>query len=212
MKKNLLALSVALLIASKVSAQNDPRAEQILDNFSTKAATAPSVSMDFQMVTNDMAEKRADTLKGSAMICKDMYVLKLGENITWFNGQTTWNYLTAENEVTITSPDKKDQSFQSHPSAIFTMYKSGYKSRLVDESGSVYTVDLYPENIKSDLVRVRLNIRKSDLSLQDFEYRRHDGVVINLYISAYDLKKKPDQSEFTFPSARYKGAEINDMR
>ena len=43
---------------------------------------------------------------------------------------------------------------------IFSMYKKGYKSRLIEEKSDSYLIDLYPEDIKSDLVRVRLSIGK----------------------------------------------------
>ena len=155
--------------------QNDPQAIKILDSFSSAASGAPSISMDFKMVTTDLTENKSDTLDGSIILSKDKYKLNLGENIVWYNGETIWNYLTAEKEVTITKPDKKDHSFQNRPSEIFTMYKSGYKSRLIEEKTNSYLIDLYPEDIKSDMVRVRLAINKPDLSLISLEYKRRDG-------------------------------------
>ncbi len=69
------------------------------------------------------------------------------------------------------------------------MYKSGYKSRLIEEKTDLYIIDLYPEDVKSDLVRVRLDIKKSDLSLKNLEYKRRDGLVITLQILEYNLKQ-----------------------
>ena len=132
--------------------------------------------------------------------------------MVWFNGETTWNYLSAEKEVTITRPDKKDHSFQNHPADIYTMYKSGYKCRLIDDKSDAYIIDLYPDDIKSDLVRVRLEIQKPALSLRSLEYKRKDGIVIILHISEYSLREKPDQDTFVFKAGKYKGVETNDMR
>jgi outer membrane lipoprotein-sorting protein len=92
------------------------------------------------------------------------------------------------------------------------MYKSGYKSRLVEEKNNIFLIDLYPEDIKSDLVRVRLTINKPDLSLQSLEYKRSDGLVITLQILEYDLTQKPAADTFIFQPEKYQGAEINDMR
>jgi len=210
-----ILVSAILAIFSYVASsegQNDPQAIKILDSFSSKASKAPSVSMTFKMIKSDLAENTSDTTDGSVILSKDKYRLDLGDNIVWFNGETTWNYLTAEKEVTITKPDRKDHSFQNHPSEIFTMYKSGYKSRLIEEKSDSYLIDLYPEDIKSDLVRVRLSIKKSDLSLHSLEYKRRDGLMITLRISGYDLKQKPEADTFVFKPAGYKGVEINDMR
>jgi hypothetical protein len=92
------------------------------------------------------------------------------------------------------------------------MYKSGYKTRLIEEKSDSYLIDLYPEDIKSDLVRVRLDIKKPDLNLRSLEYKRNDGMVITLKISEYDLKQKPEPDSFVFQADQYKNAEINDMR
>jgi outer membrane lipoprotein carrier protein len=195
-----------------LNAQNDPQAIKILDSFSGKASKAPSVSMSFSMITSALTENKSDTVKGSIILSKDKYKLILGDNIVWFNGETNWNYLNEEKEVTITKADKKDHSFQNRPSEIFSMYKSGYKSRLIEEKSDAYLIDLYPDDIRSELVRVRLSIYKPGLSLISLEYKRSDGLVITLKISEYNLNQKPDPATFVFQAEKYKGVEINDMR
>ena len=79
--------------------------------------------MKFNLVTVDQIENTADTLNGSVILSGDKYRLELPENIIFFNGESSWSYLPAEKEVTITKADKKDDSFQSRPSSIFSMYK-----------------------------------------------------------------------------------------
>ena len=51
------------------------------------------------------------------------------------------------------------------------MYKKGYKSRLVEEKQDSYTIDLYPVDIKNDIIRVRLVIEKPSLVLKSFDYK-----------------------------------------
>jgi outer membrane lipoprotein carrier protein len=212
MKIILLYFIFTFSITYSLQAQNDPQAIKILDSFSSKSSKAPSVSMSFSMITADLTENKSDTVKGSIILSGDKYKLILGDNIVWFNGATNWNYLDTEKEVTITKPDKKDHSFQNRPSEIFSMYKSGYKSRLIEEKPDSYIIDLYPEDIRSELARVRLAINKQDLNLISLEYKRNDGLVITLKILKYDLKNKPDPSTFVFQTEKYKEAEINDMR
>jgi outer membrane lipoprotein-sorting protein len=168
--------------------------------------------MKFDLVTVDQMENTNDTLRGSVILSKDKYKLEMPDNITWFNGETSWNYLLAEKEVTVTKADKKDHSFQNRPSAIFSMYKKGYKSRLIEEKSDSYIIDLYPEDIKSDLMRVRLSINKSTIDLNSLEYKKKDGVIITLYVKEYSLKIKPDPETFDFQQSKYKGVEIIDMR
>jgi outer membrane lipoprotein-sorting protein len=168
--------------------------------------------MKFNLVTVNQIEKTSDTLTGSVVLSKDKYRLDLPDNIIWFNGDVSWSYLPAEKEVTINKADKKDNSFQNRPSAIFSMYKSGYKCRIVEEIADSYIIDLYPEDIKNDIVRVRLSIGKQLMDLKTLEYKKKDGITATLHVLDYDLKQKPSGDTFTYQSAKYKGVEIIDLR
>jgi outer membrane lipoprotein carrier protein len=201
-----------LVLVFNAAGQTDPAAVKILDKFSANALGAPSVSMKFRLETSDMAENSNDTVSGSVIISKDKYKLDLTDNIVWFNGDVSWSYLVAEKEVTITKPDRKDNSFQSKPSGIFTMYRKGYKTRLIEERSDSWIIDLYPEDIKSELIRVRLTIGKMLTDLKRLEYKRNDGVVITVIVKEYNLKFKPEQDTFLFKPEKYKGVEVVDMR
>lgn len=194
------------------SGQADQQALNILNKFTNKALQAPAVSMKFKLVTVNQAENSRDTLKGSVILSKDKYKLDLPDNTIWFNGETSWSYLPAEKEVTITKADKKDNSFQSRPSQIFSMYKKGYKSRLIEENPDSYVIDLYPEDIKSELIRVRLTIGKALLNLKSLEYKKKDSTVITLHVTEYNLKVKPEPGTFIFKPSDYKDVEVIDMR
>jgi len=201
-----------LLSVMNANAQNDQEAIKILDKFADDALKAPSVSMKFKLVTINQTDNTNDSLEGSVILNKDKYKLDLPDNTVWFNGETSWSYLTAEKEVTITKADKKDNTFQSRPSLIFSMYKKGYKSRLIEEKSDSYIIDLYPEDIKSELLRVRLSIGKTLFNLISLEYKRKDGVVSTLHVNEYDLRVKPSPDTFVFQAGKYKDAEVIDMR
>jgi outer membrane lipoprotein carrier protein len=192
--------------------QNDTEAVEILNRFSERALSAPSVAMKFNLVTVDQVEGTNNTIEGSIILSKDKYRLDLTDNIIWFNGETSWSYLPAEKEVTIAKPDKKDNSFQTRPSSVFSIYKKGYKCRLLEEKPGSYLIDLYPEALDSDHIRIRLSIGKPSLDLKSIEYKYKNGVTVFLTVNEYDLKQNPDNSAFTFQPQKYKGVEIIDMR
>lgn len=212
MRLTILTIFLNTFLFITASAQKDQDAVKILDKFSSNALGAPSVSMKFDLITVDQMAKTNDTLTGSVMLSKDKYHLVLPENTVWFNGEISWSYLPAEKEVTITKPGRKDNSFQSRPSSVFSMYKKGYKTRLIEEKTDLYIIDLYPEDIKSELLRVRLSIGKTQMDLKTLEYKRRDGVITTLYVKDFNLKQNPEADSFTFVPAKYKGVEINDMR
>jgi outer membrane lipoprotein carrier protein len=201
-----------LLLITNATGQNDPEAAKILDNFSNKALSAPSVTIKFELATSNLTDNTNDTLAGSVIISKDKYRLDLPDNIVWFNGETSWSLLPAEKEVTITKADKKDNSFQSRPSLIFSMYKKDFKYRLIEESADSYIIDLYPEDIKTEILRVRLSIGKTLLNLNSLEYKKRDGIVMTLHVKDYNLKVKPESDTFVFKPEKYKDVEIIDMR
>lgn len=201
-----------LITTSLVKGQNDPAAVKILDRFSEKSLAAPSVSMKFELVTVSQMDNSNEKITGSIILSKNKYRLELPDNITWFNGETVWSYLIAEKEVTINKADKKDNSFQNRPSTIFSMYKEGYKCRLIDDKPELATIDLYPEDIKSEHLRVRLIIGKTLLDLKSLEYKKRDGIVITLNVLSYDLKQKPGPDNFIYPQSAYKDVEVIDMR
>jgi outer membrane lipoprotein carrier protein len=212
MKRIISAISFLLLQTIILSGQNDPAAVKILDRFSSKALGATALLMKFNIINADLKENKKDTTKGSVLISRDKYRLDLENNIVWSDGVTSWSYLLAEKEVTINKIDKKDKSLQNRPSEVFTMYKKGYKNRLVEERPDTYIIDLYPEDINSDLQRVRLSIGKTLLNLKTAEYKRKDGVVITLVLTEYNLNQKPDPDGYIFKPEKYKGVEIIDMR
>jgi len=194
------------------SAQEDAESVTILDSFSEKALDAPSVMMKFNLVTTYQTDNSNDSLNGSVIISKDKYKLEMPDNIIWFNGITSWSYLPEEKEITITKADRKDNSFQSRPSLIFTTYKKGYKTRLIEEKANSFIIDMYPEDIKGELMRIRLTIGKSKLNLISLEYKKKDGSVITLHVTEYNLTNKPTPETFELDPSTFKGVEIIDMR
>jgi len=212
MNKIFSLIILFLLPAAIVSGQNDPKAISVLDKFSLKASSAPSVSMKFLFVRNDQVQKSIDTVAGSVVLSKDSYRLDLPDNIIWYNGMTSWSFLPAEDEVTVSEPDRKDNSFESRPSMIFNMYKDGYKCRLLEEKNDSYLIDLYPTDIKNEIIRVRLLIAKPSLDLKSFEYKMRDGVVITLTVNEYSIARTPAAGFFEFDPSKHRGVEIIDMR
>lgn len=200
------------LLPLTLSAQKDPEALQVLSDFSTSATRAPSVTIDFRLVTNDTRAGDVTTVSGSAIISGDKYQLKLDDNNIWTDGTTVWNYLPDANEVTITEADPDDDSFLTRPSLIFGLYKEGYKLRVVEQTADEWVIDLYPEDIASDLIRIRLKIGKKRYDLNGAEYKTKDGITMTLNVDKYDLTFKPGVDFFTFDPAGHKGIDVIDMR
>jgi len=211
MKKISLVLLLSLFTLLLAS-QKDPEAVRVLDEFSLRAEAAASVKLAFSVVTTDAQEGSTTTIDGTAVISGDRYRITMPDNEVWSDTTAVWSYLPDVNEVTITEPDPDDDSFISRPSLLFTMYKEGYKIRLMEQTAGEWVIDLYPEDIDVGLMRIRLKIGKSRYDLKSAEYKTKDGITVALTAGSYDLSFKPGKDYFTFNPANYKGVDIIDMR
>ena len=201
-----------LLICASAYAQQDPAAMKVLTDFSRKASEAPSVNILFHLVTNDSKENTIDTISGSVVLSGDRYKLSLPSNTIWSDGMISWNYMNDIEEVTINNLDPEEKSFTAKPSRLFSLYKEGYKVRLIEETQRYWLIDLYPEDISNNLIRIRLKIARPSYSLKSAEYKTKDGIVVTLLTDRYDLTMKPDKSFFVFDLSQHKKVEIVDMR
>ncbi|MFN2314954.1 MAG: outer membrane lipoprotein carrier protein LolA [Bacteroidales bacterium] len=207
-----LVLALVLAFSLPAAAQKDPEAVRVLEEFSRKAASAPSVKIDFTVDAHDTREGDITTVSGSAVISGDSYRVTTDDNVILSDGMAVWNYLPDVNEGTITEPDPDEGSFMSRPSLLFSMYEKGYKVRLLEQNTKEWVIDLYPEDINVSLVRIRLRIGKTLYDLRTAEYRTKDGLTLTLAADKYDLTFRPAPGYFAFNPADYKGVEVIDMR
>jgi len=200
------------LLSLTVAAQKDPEAVRVLSEFSKKAVSAPSVKIGFDIVAYDAQEDEETEMSGTAVIHGDSYRLTLPDNIIWNDGKAVWNYAPEVKEVAVTTPDPSDDSFISRPSMLFTMHEKGYKVRLLEQNSAEWIIDLYPEDIHTNLVRIRMAVGKTLYDLRSAEYRTKDGTTVTLTTTGYDLSFRPPAGYFTFNAADYKGVDVIDMR
>ena len=211
MKKTGLII-VLLLAAVAAFSQKDPEAVKVLSEFSKRAASAPSVKIDFEITAYDAQEDQETELSGTVVIKGDSYRLTLPDNLIWADSKAVWNFMPEVNEVTITEPDPSDESFISKPSLLFAMHEKGYKVRLLEQNTKEWIIDLYPEDISTSLIRIRLAVGKTLYDLKSAEYKTREGMTLTLTATTYDLTFRPPAGYFTFNPADYKGVEVIDMR
>ena len=92
------------------------------------------------------------------------------------------------------------------------MHEKGYKVRLLEQNSAEWIIDLYPEEIHTNLVRIRMAVGKDLYDLRSAEYRTKDGMTVTLTAKKYDLSFSPPAGYFTFNIGDYKGVEVIDMR
>ncbi|HUS87531.1 MAG TPA: outer membrane lipoprotein carrier protein LolA [Bacteroidales bacterium] len=211
MKLTIHIMLLTLCTAQVVNGQVDPVATNILDKFSQKALSAPAVTMEFELNIVDEVEKSSTSSDGKLVIKDNMYKLELPDNIIWFDGSAVWTLAPEVEEVTINEPDTTNTSFISSPDQLFKLYRNGYKQRLLEETGRGSVIDLYPDEIDADFIRIRLLINGS-YDLLEAEYKSKDGYIVFVKINNYDLRSRYDNAFFLFDRNKYPNVDIIDMR
>lgn len=211
--KRLLLISITALLLSPahICAQRDPEAEKILSAFSEKLQQAPAVHLTFSMETKDLMEGSSSTLEGSVAIKKDKYRLQLPEQLVCFDGKTVYTYLEEVEEITLSYPDPEADDFLSNPQSVFTLHEGDFKTKLIGSGANSYQIDLYPESLNEEFVRIRLLI-STEYSLLEAEYKLKSGMIHLLKIQNWDTEKDLADSQFALRMADYPDAEIIDMR
>jgi len=213
--KRLSSFLLALLALVQVAfAQKDPKAGGILDAMSQKYQSLPVFNALFTQTLENSNNKIKESIQGDITVSGNKFRLKLKDQEIINNGTTIWTYMKSENEVNISDNDPDEQ--QMSPSAIFTMYKKGYKYNFVNEmkeGGQAYNViDLAPEDKNNQVYKVRLQISKKDNSLKTWTMFRTNG---NRYVySIKQFKPNPDvePNYFAFDKSKYKGVKVIDLR
>jgi len=210
-----LILTTILLFGYTFSnAQYDPKAKSILDAMSEKYKSIASFKANFSYNMRSPAEKIDEKFTGDITVKGDKYHVNLDEQEIYNDGETVWTYLKEENEVTVTDyePDPDDPS----PTAIFDMYKDGFKYIFIKEKNikkeKCLLVDLDPEDKNRSFFKIRLTIRKSDKTIKSWEIFEKNGRVFEYAINNFNEKARVTENDFRFNEKKYKDVELIDLK
>ncbi|MFN6947266.1 MAG: LolA family protein [Cytophagaceae bacterium] len=213
--KKVIYLIVALVSFSHIlHAQNDPKAEAILDAMSKKYQNMSGFKAKFTSSMENTDKGINEKAEGEIAVKGGKFNLKMAGQEIINNGKTVWTYTKASNEALITNyePDEEDIT----PSNIFTKYKKGYKYILmseISEGGKVYNVvDLEPLDKKNSIYKIRLVISKTDNTIKSWKLFDKDGTQYSYIINSIQHDLKLEDSYFTFVPSKYPGVKVEDLR
>jgi outer membrane lipoprotein carrier protein len=214
MKRLFAYLFLLVCFVPFAHAQQDPKAEKILEAMTRKYQSLKVFSASFNQTLENPKNKIKETMQGEIFVSGNKFRLKMKDQEIINNGTTIWTFMKSENEVNISDNDPEDQ--QMSPSAIFTLYKKGYKYALVDEireAGQQYhIIELSPEDKNNPVFKVRLQINKKDNSLKNWTMFRDNGNRYVYTIRNFNPNPDVDANFFSFDKSKYKGVKVIDLR
>lgn len=167
--KNTITLTL-LLLAGSLLAQYDPKALAALEAMSTKMEQMASYRVELkERLINEMAGIDEEMPKKNISVKGLKFVLELPEHnqILFYNGEVLHRFLPVDNEVYVVDdfdPEVEFESLGIRPDQMYSVYKEGYKYRLLEtKTNGDQVVELIPEDDASDFRSMIMTLSKQSL-------------------------------------------------
>ena len=197
-----------------VMGQYEEQALKVLDQMSEKYKNLASFKADFTYTLENKMENIQEEFSGNIIVKGDKFLLDLGEQVIFNDGEIMWTFLKDVNEVNIDYylPEDGDMT----PSNIFTAYRDGYKymvagkERLGNQGCDI--IDLVPDDPNKSFYKVKLWISENDHSLNQWTLFDKSGNTYLYKIVNFNGSYKAQDGEFQFDKEKYPGVEVIDLR
>lgn len=214
--KHLALLAVLFIYFTNLSfAQNDPAADKLLQQVSDKFKLNKTFKAEFTFILENVADSIYDVQKGLLYLKGDMYRLELGGQEISSNNKDVWTYLKEANEVQINKVDLNDKD-AFRPSDIFTIYKEGFKYRILEEQvekgKTMQYIDLTPIKNDKSYFKILLTIDKATKSLVSSRVFDKNGNRYTYRIDKFIANPVLEDKFFSFDTSKHPGIEIVDLR
>jgi len=215
MKRVIIQMVCLIMIGFAAKAQNDPKAQTILDAMSKKYKDMSSFKAKFSFTLENAQANVKETSEGDIEVKGAKFHLKMGNQEIYNNGTTVWTYMKGENEVNISNYEPEENEVT--PTKIYTLYKQGYKYHVLEEkkyNGVAYdVVELNPEDIKkSKFFKIKIEVNKTDKSVRSWKIYEKNGSVYTYMIKSFTPNLKLEDTYFNFDKSKYAGVEVEDLR
>ncbi len=214
MKRIILIVPILIAFITASVAQQDSKAQTILDAMSKKYKDMSSFKAKFSFTLDNPQAKVKETSEGDIVVKGAKFHLKLGNQEIYNNGSTVWTYIKDANEVNIT--DYAPEEDEVTPTKIYTLYKKGYKYHYLEEknyNGIVYNViELNPEDRKNKFFKIKIEINKKDNSVRSWKIFEKNGSTYTYNVKNFTPNLKMEDTYFNFDKSKYAGVTVEDLR
>jgi outer membrane lipoprotein-sorting protein len=191
-----------------MSAQFDPSAQKYLDQLAETVQSAEGLVIHFEAkVSNISGEEEMNNKEGKLLLKQKYHKLEIADSETYGDGENQWVFFPEDEEVTIQPIEEGELT----PASIFTIYKKGYRFRLLGENENKVVVELSPEAHKSSYVRITLYIDIAKQQLDAFAAQGKNGMVTSVNITQWEIKALED-AQVRFNADQHPDIDIIDLR
>lgn len=213
----IITLSIALMLAFTVGAQNDEaaKAKEILNKVSTKTRQYQSIKANFSFELENLQDNIKEKQDGSILLKDGKYRIEVMGVVNYFDGSTLATWMKDADEVNISEPDMSDDTMLN-PANIFTIYEKGFKLKYIGEKNiagaTMYEIDLYPEDRTKPFSRVKLMINKATMQIHSFMQQGKDGNNYTITVKKMETNVATTDADFKFDKAANPKVQVVDLR
>lgn len=209
--KRLCLVLMAVAMCVPAMAEKNAQAKKILDETAKKFNNASGIEASFKM-TNFIGGSEKGSGTGSIQLKGKKYKVSAGDQISWFDGKTLWNYSADIQEVTISTPTRQEKQTMN-PYNFVSLYKSGYNYTKTDvkyNGKDMYEVHLMAEKANNEIPEILITISKDYIP---YCIRMRQGNTwTRINITNFSSNKNYNDALFVFPKVQYPKAEEIDLR
>ena len=137
------------------------------------------------------------------------------EIVTWYNGETQWSYVKANEEVNVSTPTPEEK-LNMNPYAVIHLYKNGYQYQMKETTlrgKACYEVTLKAQDGQKSLSTIIIDIDKRTYTPLCIRMRQKgNGHWTRITIHQFRSGQSFAASDFEFNAKDYPQAEIIDLR
>lgn len=214
-KKVLLILCVVLCSAAvlPMSAGTNKKAKNVLDKTASFLKKAGDIEAQFT-ATSFKGTQQQGEMTGTLYVHGQAFHLVSDNVIYWYDGQTMWNYVKANNEVNISVPPFYERQAMN-PYTFISLYRKGYEYEYGESTlrgTSCYCIHLKSIEKTQKIREMYLDIDKSNYELLCIRFRRGSDGWTRVSLLQFKEHQKFDASKFTFKRSDFPKAELIDLR
>ncbi len=215
MKQFLLAGLVFISAAALAQTSSDPAAKKILDAVSAKFKTFKAVQANFNLKIEDSKGKIQGQKKGTVYMKGTKYRVSVTGQEIFCDGNNTWTFDKAANEVTINKFDPTVNTLT--PQKLFTnFYDQDFLYKLNGEKKeagkTLQEIEMTPKDKSKPFFKVYILVDKATQFIYTTKWLDKSGNKYTYIINSLNGKAAIAESTFTFDKAKYPGVEVVDLR
>ncbi|WP_179353508.1 LolA family protein [Winogradskyella vidalii] len=212
MKKLLVLAFIALGFTG--FAQNDAKAETLLNEVSTIIKSYKNISLDFKYELNNLTEKVSQETRGDVVIEGEKYKLNILGITRIFDGKTLYTISPEDEEVTISSDNTEDESTIT-PSKMLSFYEDGYTYKMdivqTVRGRKIQYVKLNPMDTNSEIKHILLGIDATTKHIYNLIEMGKNGTKTTLTVNSFETNEPISKTLFTFDKSKYSDYYINKI-